>query len=148
MGCEHAAIIKNGLNIKNVSVAPGLGLAANPGLGLYCELLNLYKTLHFKNADGSLNLKTVVEYTTEILLQHGLQTGYEIEHVDGIYVYPVDYFCPISVDDGKLRITCNTRSIHHYAQSWQSPIRKWGRRIVLLLGGERLKLIMKKVLIK
>jgi len=48
------------------------------------------------------------------------------------------------VEDGKLRITSHTVSIHHYAQSWQSPIRKYGRKIVLLLGGKSLKDILKR----
>lgn len=139
MGCEQEGDNK---------VNPGLGLGANPGLGLYGELLQLYSILHFIEENGSQNLKTVVDYTTELLGKYGLKNVNEIQECAGIWIYPQEYFCPISVDDGKLRITSNTVSIHHYAQSWQSPVRKYGRKIVLLLGGVRLKNILKKFFYK
>ena len=56
MGCEKN-IDNNGETI--LAVAPGLGLGANPGLGLYSELLQLYSTFHrgewsleFKDSSG------------------------------------------------------------------------------------------------
>lgn len=153
MGCEKDADNKGATANAAVpglglSVNPGLGLGVNPGLGLYSELLQLYSTLHFVKLDGNFNLNTVVEYTTKLLYKHGLRNTNEIQECAGIWIYPQEYFCPISVDDGKLRITSNTVSIHHYAQSWQSPIRKYGRKIVLLLGGTRLKNILKKLIYK
>ena len=144
MGCENE--IKIGATANEMGVAPGLGLGVNPGLRLYAELLSLYEELHFLLPDGKQNLKTVVEYTTELLCKHGLKCTRDIQCVSGIYIYPTSYFCPISVKDGKLRITSETRSIHHYAQSWQSPIRKYGRKIVLWIGGEKLKRTLKSVL--
>lgn len=140
MGCETDA--------DRLGVNPGLGLGVNPGIGLYGELLQLYAGLHFVRTDGSLNLKTVVEYTTELLYKHGLKNANGIQECAGVWIYPQEYFCPISVDDGKLRITSNTVSIHHYAQSWQSPIRKYGRKIVLCVGGERLKKLLKSIFYK
>lgn len=151
MGCENevkdngatASVIVSGLGL---GVNPGLGLGVAPGLGLYKDMLELYASLHFVDHTGNYNLKTVVEYTTEVLCRYGLKNVSEIQHVGGVNVYPVEYFCPISVKDGKLRITPNTRTIHHYAQSWQSPVRKYGRKIVLLLGGEKLKRFLKMLL--
>lgn len=143
MGCENE-VENNGATA--LAVAPGLGLGVNPGLGLYKDMLELYASLHFVDSAGNYNLKTVVDYTTEVLCRHGLRNISEIQYVGGVYIYPVEYFCPISVKDGKLRITSNTRTIHHYAQSWQSPVRKYGRKIVLLLGGEKLKRFLKMLL--
>ena len=135
MGCENE-VENNGAT----------ALAVAPGLGLYKDMLELYASLHFVDSAGNYNLKTVVDYTTEVLCRHGLRNISEIQYVGGVYIYPVEYFCPISVKDGKLRITSNTRTIHHYAQSWQSPVRKYGRKIVLLLGGEKLKRFLKMLL--
>lgn len=67
MGCENEA--KPGATA--LAVAPGLGLGCNPGLGLYAEILGLYAGLHFLRSNGGLNLKTVVEYTTELLSAKG-----------------------------------------------------------------------------
>lgn len=68
--------------------------AIPPGLGLYKELYTAYHSRKFINDDGSLNLKTVVQYTTECLWSHGLTDSHDIQCVEGIYIYPKDYFCP------------------------------------------------------
>ena len=133
---------------NELTVNPGLGLSAVPRLSFYKEILDLYATLNFVNKTGTLNLTTVVEYTTRKLLKYGLNDENKIQEVANIYIYPIDYFNPISVQDGKLRITDNTRTIHHYAQSWQSPLRKYGRKIVLLLGGVKMKTFLKNFFYK
>lgn len=130
MGCEQDA----SSGAKQPSVAPGLGLGANPGLGLYKEILDLYGGLHFCQADGTLNLKTVVQYTTELLCQHGLQNKAEMQEVAGVWVYPKEYFNPTDMGDLKVCITSNTYSIHHYAGSWLPTKEKRKKRVIKLLG--------------
>ena len=118
MGCEKP--YKEGATPKDLGVAPGLGLGVNPGLGLglFREILDEYERLGFYKADGELNLTTIVEYTTNILYKHGMKNTSEIQEVSGIYIYPQEYFAPKDVDTKKLKITKNTRSIHHYDASW------------------------------
>lgn len=99
-------------------VAPGLGLGVTPGLDLYKILLDKYATLKFRKEDGSLNQKTIVAYTSEILRALGLQPTEDIQQVSGVWIYPVDYFNPLDSLTGKLKITENTRSIHWYMNSW------------------------------
>ena len=105
-----------------ITVAPGLGMAANPGLGLFKEIIDEYKKRHFKRDDGSFDQMTIVTFTTEILKHHGLEVNEfnstNILSVDGIRIYPADYFCPMDYLSGKVTITENTRSIHHYSASW------------------------------
>ena len=48
-----------------ITVNPGLGFAASKGSEAIWELLNLYRTFHFLNADGTHCLKNIVEITTE-----------------------------------------------------------------------------------
>ena len=93
-----------------------------PGLGLYKEILDFYHTIHFANEDGTLNEQTVVFYTTNILKKHGLQEVEEIQNIAGVYIYPAEYFCPMNYGTGKLTITKNTVSIHHYSASWHSKL--------------------------
>lgn len=116
-------------------VAPGLGLGVNPGLGLYAELLESYNSRHFVNKDGSLNLTTIVEYTTQVLLKHGLRDNNEIQFVAGIYVYPKEYFCPIDYETGKMCITDNTHSIHHYSASWYDEKQKYAAELQKRFNG-------------
>ena len=106
----------DGKDIGNV--APGLGLGVNPGNGLYNDILDTYSTFSFLNPDGSLNLKTIVKYTTEILAGHGLKPTSGIQYVAGTYIYPADYFNPLDDATGRLHITDNTRTIHWFAKSW------------------------------
>ena len=101
---------------------PGLGLAAAPGLGLYKEILNYYNTQHFINSDGTLNFETIVTKTTKILNSHGFRGDGSLEHIDNVYIYPPEYFCPLNYGTGKLVITDNTRSIHHYSATWHSKL--------------------------
>ena len=98
---------------------PGLGLAANPGLGLYKFILDSYKTDHFVKLDGSLNLRTVVERVTDLLLLRGLTASPGIQVVDGVSIFPAEYFNPTDLETGEVRVTENTHSIHHYDASWQ-----------------------------
>ena len=130
MGCERDA---EGATAG--AVAPGLGLGVNPGLGLYRELLDLYATLHFRNPDGSLNFKTVVQYTTELLCEHGLQHTPEIQEVAGVWIYPKEYFNPIE-HVNEIKITPKTVSIHHYAGTWLPKTQRLKKLVIRLLGSK------------
>lgn len=129
-------------------VNPGLGLGVDKGLDTIREILTIYDTMEFTSPGHKAAVENVVSITTRVLTAHGLKNVPDIQPVNGINIYPSDYFCPISTKDGKLTLTGNTRSIHWFDQSWQSPLRKYGRRIILALGGEKAKGILKKILLK
>ncbi len=129
MGCEADAISGS----KTVKVAPGLCLGAEPGDPIYKALLNLYSSLNFYLPDGNLNLRTIVEYTTETLYGFGLQNITGIQQVGSLTIYPSDYFNPSHYVTKRLHITDNTRSIHYGASSWadnpkKMGIKKWLRK--------------------
>ena len=127
------------------ALATGLGIASSAANDIFKEILDSYKKEKFINDDGALKLKTVVTRVSDIFREHGFTSENKIQQVAGITIYPVDYFCTISVADGKLRITNNTRSIHHYAQSWQPKWQKYGRKVVLVIGDEKLKNFLKNI---
>lgn len=133
MGCEttvEEAQTRGGM----LSVAPGLGLAACAGSEFLKEILDKYHRIQFQNPDGSLNLKTIVEYTTELLVEKGLELTPEVQKIGEMTIYPVDYFCPIHGDAKFLDITPNTVSIHHWAASWVSGWPKFREKIKALIG--------------
>lgn len=117
-----------------ITVNPGLGFAASKGSEPIWELLSLYRTFHFLNADGTLCLKNVVEITTEYLSARGLRNTDEIQHCCGFTIYPKDYFCPIDYDTRELKITENTRTIHHYAESWVPRSTRFKNALSRLFG--------------
>ena len=42
----------------------------------------------------------------------------DIVKVSGLFIYPIEYFCPLNYYTGEMNITNNTRTIHHYMASW------------------------------
>lgn len=126
-------------------VAPGLGLGATQGLCIYKEIMDYYAGENFVTPDGSTNLTTIVRRVTSLLSHYGLELENKFQTVAGVNIYPYDYFCPIRVTDGKLCLTSNTVSIHHYASSWQSPLYRYARKFILFVGGYRLKSLLSKL---
>ncbi len=121
-GCENPEVIKATTEQPGMGcmVAPGLGCGAAQGLPFYKEILEDYEKSTFLNEDGSSNLYTIVERTTELLRRHGLKDVAGIQKVADIMIYPAEYFCPIDLQTAELKITENTYSIHKYAASWKS----------------------------
>ena len=105
-------------------VAPGLICASEPNTQFLKDMVETYKDLKFLNDNGSLNLTTIVEYTSDYLRSKGLENRNEKQLISGVTIYPIDYFCPIDMTTNELIITDNTYSIHHFAASWLSP---WGK---------------------
>lgn len=99
----------------------------NPGLGLGCEaknlvwksIINYYMTLHYQDINGQKIPGTVVTHTTKVLVeQYGLKPNNEIQKLDGVTIYPVDFFNPFNDLTGVLKKTRNTRSIHWFSKTW------------------------------
>ena len=67
------------VNQERLAVNPGLGMAAEPGLQLYQEILSRYKTMSFSREDGSLNPYTMIPMVTELLVAAGLKGDGTIE---------------------------------------------------------------------
>ena len=107
------------------SVNPGVGVAVESHHPLYKELLEMYDGLPFHMENGEINPFAIVRITTTVLLRHGLQRKACIQDVQGITVYPADYFNPLDDATGRLNITPNTRSIHWYSKTWlpTSPLK-------------------------
>lgn len=117
---------KDGFNSTvDYTVNPGLGLLASPGLDLYRDILASYEVDYFVRADGSINLTTVVTRTTKILRSCGLKDVPGIQVVAGVTIYPSEYFNPKDFRTGKINVTANTRSIHHFGMSWYSESDKY-----------------------
>jgi hypothetical protein len=134
MGCEIDAGAKT-----QIAVNPGLGLGATPNLPIYKSILDYYQDLHFTNANGNIDITTVVTHTTNVLKQFGLQNSCDIQYVSGVTIYPKRYFNPLDDLRGKLTITANTYSIHWYAKTWLtvSPLRMRVSRLSHRLFGTK-----------
>lgn len=102
-------------------VAPGLGLGAVPKMEIYRIMLEFYEGKSLYNSDGSLDLTSVVTYTTNIFKEYGLKNvTTKVQYINGVYIYPSNYFCPKDPFTGEISITYESRAIHHYDASWKT----------------------------
>lgn len=112
MGCETLASSKSGVRVN-----PGIGIAAPAKLKLYGEILEHYATLKFIE-NGKPNLTTVVSITTEILQKKGLRNVDEIQTIEGVNIYPAEYFASRENVEFTIPRTSNSYSIHYFAGTW------------------------------
>ncbi len=138
MGCQSK--FDQQKDAASLDVNPGLGLGAGKGHKIYLELITLYNELHFIQKDGSFNYKTIVHNTSEILAKHGLKNIPGIQNIEGITVYPWDYFCPMS-PTLILELTENSRTIHLFSATWESKKVRFRKTIKRLLGHKLTKII-------
>lgn len=103
------------------NVAPGLGMASKGKNDIYKQVLDGYEKRHFCEINGKEDVTTICAYVTCILNKSGFDCEKNIfSKIDGINIYPTDYFCPMSYSTGVLTMTENTRSIHWYSASWKN----------------------------
>ena len=104
------------------SVNFGLGYGSEKDNPISKDILEFYKHISFYNDDGSLNLIACPHYQTEVMKKYGLDdTIRSYQEILYATVYPEDYFSPKSITTGKIILTDNTVSIHHFSMSWISP---------------------------
>ena len=134
MGCEIDGLDPH---YGDIAVAPGLGLAVEAGHEVYKAILEKYAELRFYNEDGSLDTTTVVQHTTRVLKQFGLQNITGIQNIDNIYIYPQCYFNPFDDATGRLNKTSDTYTIHWFSKTWLnvSPTRQWLSRMAHRIFG-------------
>lgn len=127
MGFEKNSSAKRG---ELLNVAVGLGFAVEPHNTIIRKALDFYESHHFIYPDGHMEQITIVKIVTDILKRHGLSRSDIPTTIEGITIYPWDYFCPIEFLSSKIEITGNTRTIHHYSASWMS----WTDRLKMKKG--------------
>ena len=93
-------------------------MASEKGFQLYKEFLDYYNDKHFIKEDGSYDMTTNVITMTEICKKYGFNGNNTYQEIKDWALYPNDYFCPKSHEDGIIYSTDNTVTIHHFAGSW------------------------------
>lgn len=119
MGCE----------LQDGTVNPGLGLAAEPHMAVYQQILDNYTRMNFFNPDGSRSNYSMIPMITEMFRKESLNEAISTQDILGLKIYPVEYFNPLDSLTGKLKITNNTYSIHWYMASWQAPQPLWYKKL-------------------
>lgn len=146
--------------LGNMHVAPGLGLAAPKHFPFYKEVLDGFASLPYYLENGQWNPYTMIPLVTDLLKQKGLRVDGTYQNVNVndnansgdckkinvpvdiekkvdvpvdvnvITIYPADYFCPMDSLTGKIELTDNTHTIHHYSMSWLPKSSQWRVKVM------------------
>lgn len=119
-------------------VNPGLMMGARKGDAVLEDILRIYDSFYGYPQDNHNVCKIVTQYLVE---KKGLDvTSNDIQLLEGITVFPLEYFCACDYFTKKFNITENTYTIHHYNGSWLSKTDKTLnliRKIVYSLIGRK-----------
>ena len=100
-------------------VATGLGFGAEKGNQIVEEMMKDYDGVSFIKEDGSFDLTPCPVRNTNTLYRFGLkQDNSDQMLVGSVRILPSEYLSPILYSTGKMTLTENTVSIHHYQASW------------------------------
>ena len=123
-------------------------MAGEQNFPLYRTLLDYYNNRHFVDKEGNIDTTTNVVIITKILLERGFVPNGRFQIVDGLALYPRDYFCPLDDATGILHDSINTVTIHWFNKSWVPRRLRIRSRITRLirrwLGVDSLAFLRKK----
>lgn len=114
-------------------------------------LLRYYDNRHFLKKDGSFDLTTNVEVITHLTSQkYGLVfDGEKKTFGNNMVLLPFDYLCAKDMNTGKVKVTDNTFTIHHFTGSWftkhEQTIRKFYKVVNSIFGMQVGNIITKPV---
>ncbi len=95
------------------------------------KLLEYYNGRHFFKDDGKFDLTTNVETITRITkANYDIKLNNTFQDLGDVTFYPFDYLCAKNSETGRVMISNNTYTIHHFSGSWQpkkGKIIKWLR---------------------
>ncbi len=132
-------------------IATGLGFSANAKNEIIKIMLDDYKNINFIQKDNQQDLTPCPIRNTESLKK----ANYKIEsfnNLEGIMIYPPEYFCGYDIKNNCVKITDKTYTIHHYNGSWLSKkeriktkAKKTISRIIGKNAYEKIRIIKNKI---
>lgn len=123
-------------------------LGSEKGWSLAKLMLERYDSKEFLGKDGHMDLRSLpymlrrcIEFNFKYnSIKDISQFDYESNVIN---VFPIDYFSPKEWTSGKIYVTPNTYSIHHFAASWMSQSKK--KRGVMALVKEKVVLLYRRL---
>ena len=102
---------------KHVSIGT-FGISAHSPM--VSDLLKLYKSRHFRRADGSIDMTPNLRILTKVLVDsYGIRLNGKRQVLpDNILVLPMEAFIAKSYLSGWIMKDENTYAIHHYSATW------------------------------
>lgn len=135
-GCENDKMCVTGI------------MAAERGHIWIKELLDDYLGRKFKLSNGTYDGTPNTKVITELTISNfgwAPENKYQVLKY-GLNIYPFEYFCAKDWKTGKVIVTEDTCTIHHFSGSWHTKLDKFKQKIIYILGpkGTRLLVDIKK----
>lgn len=103
----------------NDKVNDGQGFGCVAHLPVIKEMLDCYEGDEpYEIIDGKQEYSESPKLRTRVLLKHGLKLDGTRQQVADMDILTVDYLCPKDFQSGRMKLTSNTFSIHHFDGSW------------------------------
>lgn len=99
-------------------VSCGLGFGSIKHNPLIKKLRDYYDDISFIDSNGSLNMLPAPRHNASIFSDFGVKMNNQLQLIHNNVFYPSEFLCPKIFKSGKLIITSNTYSIHHFTASW------------------------------
>lgn len=106
-------------------------IAAEKNHPWIARLLDGYNERHFILENGEIDYTPNTQIITKLTIEeYGWQLNNEHQLLkDGLNIYPFEYFCAKDLETGKLVVTNNTYTIHHFSGSWLPKTTKLKQRV-------------------
>lgn len=109
----------------NGNVNPGLGMGAYKEHPFFKQMTCYYEHIHFVRWNGK-STGNITRHATRFLNYEQKEINERgVVNVSKLQVYPIEYFCPLDYYRKQMHITENTRTIHHYMESWVKHTNRW-----------------------
>ena len=109
-------------------------MACQAGHPLFREVLQMYDSLHFLRKDGTNDQTPNVARITRYCSQHGLKLNGSQQTIEGLTIFPSDYFSPFDYDTGKMHQSSNTYSVHWFDATWFDPAMQYQKKLTWKLN--------------
>lgn len=120
----------------------GLGFGAEKGNSCVKQMMDIYNSARFIDADGNLNLSPSTYYNTLQFENAGLElNSTQVQHIKGAEILPPEYFSPYNSQTFSMDLTENTYGIHWGSRLWETGITKVKARIRLKIGINNTRMI-------
>ncbi len=108
-------------SFENNNMIPTGIMAGEKGNAWIKDLLDEYTNLKFIDENGNIDVTTnVVRITNLTKAKYDLKLESSFQELKNglVTIYPFDYFCPKDWETGKINLTENSHTIHHFSGSW------------------------------
>ncbi len=124
-------------------IASGLGFGFEKGHEVAAAMLKIYDETVF-DAQNRASIACPV-LNTRVLKELGFSYAEEIQMIKGVAILPPLYCDPISPGTSQNLLCKETLSIHHYSASWTSASQRFKRKLIRLVGQEKINKLKKLI---